>query len=85
MASLMFIDEMPSFDLDNAMVEAYPEYCMLKKLQKLTTSVFCIGCRQQLDFMSFFSEAHLCISAEPQLSGERQTLVEMNRDTTSQP
>jgi hypothetical protein len=55
---------MPSFDLDKAMVEAYPEYCMLKKLQKLTSSFYCIGCNQQLSFISFFSEAHNCIVSE---------------------
>jgi len=31
-SNLLFQDDIKSFDLDKAMVDAYPEYCMLKKL-----------------------------------------------------
>ena len=67
------------------MVETYPEYCMLKKLQKLTTSFFCVNCKQQLDFAGFFNETHDCIFSDRHISEKgdvasefQDTLIEHN-------
>jgi hypothetical protein len=38
------VSQCQSFSLDKAMLDYYPEYCMLKKLQQLTQSFHCTGC-----------------------------------------
>jgi hypothetical protein len=62
------IDDRESFNISRAMVENYPEYCMLKKLQQLTPFFFCSNCKQQLDFANFFAETHDCIFDDKQVS-----------------
>jgi len=57
-------DKENSFDISRAVVDAYPEYCMLKKLQQLTSHFFCNSCKHSLDFAGFFSETHDCIFEE---------------------
>jgi hypothetical protein len=50
-----------SFNMDQVMLESYPEYQMLKKLQKLTPNFTCNKCWKVLTFEKFFDDDHACL------------------------
>ena len=51
----------PSFNMDQVMLDYYPEYQMLKKLQKLTPNFTCNKCWKVLSFEKFFDDDHECL------------------------
>ena len=57
----------PSFNMDQVMLDYYPEYQMLKKLQTLTCNFTCNKCWKVLQFEKFFDDDHECLRDEDAL------------------
>ena len=61
---LLFADSRmnPSFNVagDQALLNQYPEYSMLKRLQALVTSYYCNKCLKTHTFEKFFDDDHDC-------------------------
>ena len=49
------------FNMDQVMLDYYPEYQMLKKLQTLTPNFTCNKCWKVLQFEKFFDDDHECL------------------------
>ena len=49
-------------NLDQVLLDCYPEYQMLRKLKMLTNNFTCQSCMQVLNFQQFFDESHDCLN-----------------------
>ena len=60
----------PSFNVDQATLNQYPEYSMLKKLQAHVSSYSCNKCGRVYTFEKFFDDDHECLHDEEILPRE---------------